>query len=91
MTNERAIELMKIEMQCINRAETCDRDCAKCELVQDTDELRKAYAMAISAITDNMIEEYRRTQQQKLKKIQQMYEDCEMELKRYRERVQELL
>lgn len=93
MTNERAVELMKIELQCINRAETCDRDCAKCELVQDTDELRKAYAIAISAliITDDMMKEYRRAQQRKLARIQQIYENCEIELKRYKERVQELL
>lgn len=43
MTINRARELMKIETECIKRANTCGRNCAKCELVQDDKELLQAY------------------------------------------------
>lgn len=48
MTKDRALELLKIERECVLRNETgCDRDCAKCDLVQDTDELLKMYKFVI--------------------------------------------
>lgn len=45
-----AQRIMKNEKECVKRADTCGRDCAKCELVQDTDELIKAYDYAIAAL-----------------------------------------
>ena len=36
MTVEKAIELMENEKTCIIKADTCDRNCAKCELLRDT-------------------------------------------------------
>lgn len=50
MTEQKAIILMHNEITCINRADKCDRDCAKCDLLRDAEELLKAYNMAISAL-----------------------------------------
>ena len=43
MTNKRAIELLKIERECVNRnnqpfGKNCDRHCSKCDLVQNTED-----------------------------------------------------
>lgn len=56
MTNERAVELLKIEKECILRQDTsmCNRDtcgCQCCDLVQDSEDILAAYDMAISALT----------------------------------------
>lgn len=51
MTFERAVELLKIEKMCVESANTCDRNCAECPLVQDDKELIEMYEMAISAMT----------------------------------------
>jgi uncharacterized protein YecT (DUF1311 family) len=50
LTIERAKELMGIELECIkrNEHEDCDRNCAVCPLVQDTQELIAAYKKVIS-------------------------------------------
>ena len=51
MTIERALALMRIELKCVERNKNgCDRDCAKCELVQNTQELIAAYHKVISYI-----------------------------------------
>lgn len=52
MDNQRAIELLKIERECINRnnqpfGQNCDRKCSKCDLVQNTDELIEMYDWVI--------------------------------------------
>ena len=47
MTAERAIELLKIERECVKRADTCGRDCANCKLVQDDKELIAMYDFVI--------------------------------------------
>lgn len=48
MTNARAIEILKIEKECIIRNEIgCDRKCEKCNLVQTTDELIAMYDLVI--------------------------------------------
>ena len=54
MTNERAIELMKNEIRCINRASDnlCDRNCEKCDLVVGTEEMLHAYRRAIRALEE---------------------------------------
>ena len=43
MTLTRVRELMTIEKECVKQANTCGRDCAKCDLVQDDKELLAAY------------------------------------------------
>ena len=50
MTIEEAIKLMKNEKACILKADTCDRDCAKCELLKKTEDLLSAYDMVIRAL-----------------------------------------
>lgn len=51
MNLNRAIELLKIERECINRnnetAVLCDRDCEKCDLVQSSEELLEMYDFVI--------------------------------------------
>jgi uncharacterized protein YecT (DUF1311 family) len=51
MTIQRAKELMEIERKCVKRNEAgCNRDCAKCDLAQQTNELIAAYDKVISYI-----------------------------------------
>ncbi len=50
MTEQEAKEYMENEILCIRRAETCDRDCGKCELVKETELLIEAYGAAIKAL-----------------------------------------
>ena len=50
MTIEEAIKLMKNEKACILKVDTCDRDCAKCELVRKTEDLLSAYDLAIKSL-----------------------------------------
>ena len=47
---DKAIELMKNEKTCIIKADTCDRNCTKCELLRDTKDLLSTYDMAIQAL-----------------------------------------
>ena len=51
MTIERALALLRIEVKCVeHNKDGCDRNCARCELVQDTQELITAYKRVISYI-----------------------------------------
>ena len=52
MKPQRALELMDIELSCINRniEKTCDRHCDKCDLVQEDRDLIEAYQIAKYAI-----------------------------------------
>ena len=50
MTLERIIELLRIERECVRRAETCTRHCEICPLVQDDKELIQAYDQAIGLL-----------------------------------------
>ena len=40
---DEAIALVKIERECVIRADVCDRKCEKCDLVQDSTELTDMY------------------------------------------------
>ena len=48
MTENEAVKYMRIEKECINR--DCDRNCAKCDIVQEVDDLNSAYDAAIKAL-----------------------------------------
>ena len=48
MLLERIEEMLSIEMQCINR--DCDKNCEKCELAQNKDELLEAFDHALAFI-----------------------------------------
>ena len=50
MDTERAIELLKIEMECIKRASYCDRKCENCELIQNEKELLDMYNFVINRL-----------------------------------------
>ena len=43
MTIDEAIALVKIERECVIRADVCDRKCKKCDLLQDSTELTDMY------------------------------------------------
>lgn len=47
MTKDEVISFLEIERECVSR-DNCDRDCGKCDLVQDRDTLLKAYDLAIA-------------------------------------------
>ena len=55
MTVEKTIELMKNEKRCIIKADTCDRDCTKCELLKKTEDLLSAYDMVIKTLKQQLI------------------------------------
>lgn len=50
MTAKEAIKLIQNEILCVKTADTCDRDCGKCQLVKPTGDILEAYDMAISAL-----------------------------------------
>lgn len=52
MTIQRMIELLQIEKECItrNNGVNCDRNCDKCDLVQDSQELLDMYEEVINFI-----------------------------------------
>ena len=45
MTSERIIELLTCEQTCVKRQGTdkCDRNCARCDLIQDSKEIEQMY------------------------------------------------
>ena len=55
MTENEAKSFMLIEKECINR--DCNRDCAKCDIVQEVDNLNNAYDTAIKALEE--VQQYR--------------------------------
>ena len=57
MTNERAVEILENEAACVRRAETCDRDCGKCDLVMPTEDILEAYDMAINILSKDINKE----------------------------------
>lgn len=55
MTENEAKAFLKIEKECINR--NCDRNCAKCDIVQKVEDLNSAYDTAIKALEE--VQQYR--------------------------------
>lgn len=58
MTNDRMIELLKIERECVRRnsRNECNRDCGRCSLVQQDNELEEFYTKLIS-VFENLPED----------------------------------
>lgn len=52
MTNYQLAKLMKIERACVKRGNSCDRKCAKCDLVQEDSTLIAAYDQVIKMLED---------------------------------------
>lgn len=50
MNKQRVIELLRIEKNCIKRNELnrCDRECQKCDLLQDSGELISMYDFVLA-------------------------------------------
>ena len=52
MTIDEAIALVKIERECVIRADACDRKCEKCDLLQDSTELTDMYEQLVEWLED---------------------------------------
>lgn len=52
MTIDEAKKMIQIEKSCINGH--CDRNCGKCDIAQDIDDLSSAYDIAIQALEKQM-------------------------------------
>ena len=61
MNEHDAKKLMQIEKECINR--DCDRNCAKCDIVQDINELNSAYDVVIKALEKQIAKKPIKTQE----------------------------
>ena len=50
MTNQKILDLLEIERECIlrNNGQNCDRDCERCDLVQDPADLIEMYNAVIA-------------------------------------------
>ena len=61
MTIDEAIELVKIEKECVTRADNlyCNRNCIECDLVQDTNKLLYMYEQLAEWLEE--LKEYRKT------------------------------
>ena len=53
MNNNDIINILENELECINRASHCNRNCDKCDLVMEDTELIEAYENAIRIIKHN--------------------------------------
>lgn len=47
MKSEEIVRLLRIERECVSRNENCDRQCNKCDLIQNTNKLLEMYDDAI--------------------------------------------
>ena len=61
MSNEEAIAIITNEMLCVGS--NCDRDCGKCSLVKDENDILESFGKAITALEENqklkaMVEKY---------------------------------
>lgn len=52
MTIDEAIALVKIERECVIRADACDRKCEKCDLLQDSTDLTDMYEQLAEWLED---------------------------------------
>lgn len=52
LTRTEIIDILLNEMECVQRASDgeCDRDCAQCDLLRNTDQILQAYRIAIKAL-----------------------------------------
>ncbi len=49
MTLKEVVKILETEKQCVER-QTCDMDCAQCNLVLTKEEVLEAYSMAIGCV-----------------------------------------
>lgn len=57
MDRKEAIEIIKIERECVERntSNECDRDCTNCDLLRADEEIFSAYDMAIEALQEPQV------------------------------------
>ena len=53
MSNIDAIKVIENEVECVKRANHCNRDCSNCDLVREDFEILNAYKMAIYSLKYN--------------------------------------
>lgn len=58
MTRKEAIKILENEKKCVKRAEYCDRQCGKCELVKEDKIILKTFDMAIEALEQEPNDKY---------------------------------
>ena len=53
MTGERVLQILKTELECVNRQGTpkCNRDCLNCDLLLPAKDVREAYETSIKVLT----------------------------------------
>ena len=59
MTNTEIIKILNNELECVKRANNCNRECEKCNLVLKDTEIIDAYNESIRALKNNI--KYRKT------------------------------
>ena len=64
---DEAIALVKIENECVKRAENCNRKCNECDLVQNTDTLLDLYGKLAEWLEE--LKAYREIGMELLRKI----------------------
>lgn len=81
MTENEALNYMRIEKECINR--DCDRNCFNCDIVQEVDNLNNAYDMAIKALEE--VQQYRDTtlSPEQVRTLQTRFTDVSIRLGEY--------
>ena len=55
MTKEIVIDILKNEINCVKAAEYCTRECDRCSLVRDSNDILAALAIAINTIEKERI------------------------------------
>lgn len=73
MTNEEIIKILRIERECVSRADECDRQCNRCELVQNTDKLLEVYENAIYKL--EMLSEFEKEYSSTVSEYQDLSEE----------------
>lgn len=52
MCLDTVIEVVENEKECIMRADSCGRDCARCDLVRPTEEILEAYEFVLEYLRE---------------------------------------
>lgn len=55
MTKETVIDILRNEINCVKAAEYCTRECNKCSLVRDSEDILTALTIAIDTIEKGRI------------------------------------
>lgn len=50
MSKQEAINIIKNEMECVRRGNSCDRNCGNCDLVKPEEDILDAYETAIRSM-----------------------------------------